>query len=144
MTHQKTDLPKDLDPYDIVVVGHSHQYKESWINHADGHRTLLLNPGSCGPRRFYQAITMSLLTVDEAGWAVARIEIPHEQKGSRLPASDMKLVIKMVVAETRRNRSVEEIARKCRLDPSLVEQIVRLYVTHPGVDVNGIMTKMGL
>ena len=144
MTHQKTDLPKDLNPYDIVVVGHSHQYKETWIDHADGHRTLLLNPGSCGPRRFYQAITMSLLTVDEAGWAVERIEIPHEQKGSRLLASDMKLIIKIVVAETRKNRSVEEIARKCRLDPSLVEQIVRLYVTHPGVDADGIMTKMGL
>ena len=37
-----------------------------------------------------------------------------------------------------------EIARKYKLDPSLVEQIVRLYVTHPGVDVDGIMTKMGM
>jgi len=27
---------------------------------------------------------------------------------------------------------------------SLVEQITRLYVTHPGVTVDGIMTKMGL
>ena len=73
-----------------------------------------------------------------------RIEIPHEPKGSRLPVSDMKSVIKTVVAETRKNRSVEDIARKHRLEPSLVEQVVRLYVTHPGVDEDGIMTKMGL
>ena len=144
MTHKKKDLPKDLRPYDIAVIGHSHQYRDTWIDHADGRRTLLLNPGSCGPRRFYQPVTLALLTVDEDGWVVKRIEIPHEQKGSRLPASDMKSVIKTVVSETRKNRSVEEIARKHRLEPSLVEQIVRLYVTHPGVDADGIMRKMGL
>jgi len=27
---------------------------------------------------------------------------------------------------------------------ALVEQIARLYVTHPGVDADGIMAKMGL
>ena len=30
------------------------------------------------------------------------------------------------------------------VDPALAEQIVRLHVTHPGVTVDGIMTKMGL
>ena len=39
---------------------------------------------------------------------------------------------------------MDSIARKHGLDPALVEQIVRLYVTHPGVTVDGIMTKMGL
>lgn len=39
---------------------------------------------------------------------------------------------------------LEQIAKKHKLDPELVEQIVRLYVTHPGVTVDGIMTKMGL
>lgn len=34
--------------------------------------------------------------------------------------------------------------RKHKLEISLVEQIVRLYATHPGVDADGIMTKMGL
>ena len=144
MTHKKNDLPKDLSPYDIAVIGHSHQYKETWINHADGHRTLILNPGSCGPRRLYQAITMTVLTVDEDGWIAERIEIPHGQRGSAVPASDLKSVIGIVVAETQKRKSVDEIARKHKLDRSLVEQIVRLYVTHPGVTVDGIMTKMGL
>jgi hypothetical protein len=40
--------------------------------------------------------------------------------------------------------SADSIAKKRDLDPALVEQIVRLYVTHPGVTVDGIMTKMGL
>ena len=144
MTHKKKDLPNDLSPFDIVVIGHSHQYSNTWKEHPDGRRTLILNPGSCGPRRYYQAITMAVLTVDEDGWIVKRIEIPHEEKGSRLSGSDMKSVIETVVAETQKRKSVEEIARKHKLEIKLVEQIVRLYVTHPGVTADGIMTKMGL
>ena len=144
MTHKKKDLPKDLSQYDIVMVGHSHQYSNTWIDHTDGHRTLILNPGSCGPRRFYQAITMALLSVDADGWVVKRIEIPHEQKGTMQKGSDLRTVIEAVVAETKKGKSVETISGKYKMDISLVEQIVRLYLTHPGVDADGIMTKMGL
>ena len=144
MTHKKKDLPKDLSPYDLVVVGHSHQYSETWKEWPDGRRTLILNPGSCGPRRFFQAITMALLAVDDGGWSVERVEIPHEQAETRMSAPDMRTVIEAVVSETKKSRSVEEIARKHRLETALVEQIVRLYVTHPGVTVEGIMAKMGL
>ena len=78
MTHKKKDLPKDLTPYDIVVIGHSHRYSDTWVNSGGVHRTLLLNPGSCGPRRFGQPITMAVLTVDSDGWIVKRVEIPHQ------------------------------------------------------------------
>ena len=37
-----------------------------------------------------------------------------------------------------------EIAEALRMDPDLTEQICRLYLTHPGMDADGIMTKMGL
>ena len=40
--------------------------------------------------------------------------------------------------------SREDIAKKNRIDRDLTEQIVRLYVTHPGVTTDGIMTKLGL
>ena len=40
--------------------------------------------------------------------------------------------------------SGDAIAKKHELDRDWVEQIVRLYVTHPGVTTDGIMTKMGL
>jgi hypothetical protein len=49
-----------------------------------------------------------------------------------------------VVHDTEKGLSVDSIAQKRGLDPTLVEQIVRLYVTHPGVTIDGIMTKMGL
>ena len=40
--------------------------------------------------------------------------------------------------------SVDAIVKKHGLDSALVKQIVWLYVTHPGVTVNGIITQMGL
>ena len=51
--------------------------------------------------------------------------------------------IEIVVKETQRNRSPEEIANKYGYDTALTEQIARLYLTHPGVTADGIMTKMG-
>ena len=60
MTHKKKDLPKDLLSYDLVIYGHSHRYEEAA---KDG--VLYLNPGSCGPRRFNQDITLAILEMDE-------------------------------------------------------------------------------
>ena len=144
MTHKKKDLPEDLAPYDMVIIGHSHQYADKWMDHPGGHRTLLLNPGSCGPRRFNQAITMAVLTIDDDGWSVQRMEIPHAKKETKPDSINLRKTIETVISETQKGRSVEKISQKYHLDPSVAEQIVRLYVTHPGVDADGIMTKMGL
>jgi hypothetical protein len=45
--------------------------------------------------------------------------------------------------DTRKGKSPAEIAEKYGLDHRMTEQIVRLFLTHPGVDADGIMTKMG-
>lgn len=140
MTHKKKDLPGDLSSYDLVVFGHSHKYEERRQG-----ETLLLNPGSCGPRRFHQAITMAIADVSDGNITVDHIDIPQQQV-SRLSQSgtaDLKKQIENVVKETRRNKSPEAIANKYGYDTSLTEQIARLYLTHPGVSTDGIMTKMG-
>ena len=87
---------------------------------------------------------MALLTVDDDGWVARRIEIPHEQQRTIPAGLDMKSVIEIVITETKKRKSVEQIALTHQLEVALVEQIVRLYVTHPGVTVDGIMTKMGM
>ena len=146
ITHKKKNLPKDLSAYDLVIYGHSHQYSESWLSvTAGGKRTLLLNPGSCGPRRFVQPITMAIMTIDDDGWIVKRIDIPHSAKETAPKAgADIRQQIELVVRETQRGKSPAEIADRYHMDAVLAEQIARLYVTHPGVTVDGIMTKMGL
>ena len=160
MTHKKKDIPAEVDA-DVVIYGHSHRYAQDYI---DG--TLYLNPGSCGPRRFNQAITMAVLTVPEDGLSkdnsaggssamksygitVERIDIPHAAKTtstsgvvcSRQVTAD--LIIK-IGSDLEKHRTVADIAARRNISMELTEQIVRLYVTHPGVTAEQIMSKMGL
>ena len=146
MAHKKKDLPGDLSAFDVVIFGHSHRYEEAWLPSAGGRRTLLLNPGSCGPRRFLQPITLAVMEITEDGWQVKRIEIPHapREAAPKPGTGDIRRQIEIVVKETQRGQTVAAIAQRYSLDPALVEQIARLYVTHPGVTADGIMTKMGL
>ncbi len=138
MAHKKKDLPKDLSMYDLVVCGHTHRYESTWINReafrsppgpsSDGiSQTLLLNPGSCGPRLLHQPITMAMVHVDDDGFT-----------------GNIRQQIELVIRETQKGRTTDQIAKKYGLDPKVTEQIARLYVTHPGVTADGIMTKMGL
>lgn len=172
MIHNKKMISEDLSDRDIIIFGHSHKYEEKQVG-----RQLWLNPGSCGPRRFAQPITMALLEVEDDGsFCVHKIDIPHEisrgadskrqkmQKGQeqsgqqiqnqsnqqlqqenveRIPAN-IRQIIDSVMKDTNRNRSVPEIAKRNGISQALAEQICRLYVTHPGVDADGIMRKMGL
>lgn len=74
MIHNKKQIPEDLGAYDLVIYGHSHKYEEK----EDGER-IWLNPGSCGPRRFRQPITMAVIEAVEWGkiGRVKKIEIEH-------------------------------------------------------------------
>lgn len=75
MVHNKKDVPKELTGVDVVVYGHSHKYAQE---EKDG--VLWLNPGSCGPRRFHQEITMAMLKIENGTIQVEKINIPHEVK----------------------------------------------------------------
>ncbi len=142
MTHKKKDLPADIEGYDLVVTGHTHRY-----DHKVKDGTVLFNPGSCGPRRFNQDITLATLTADDDGSIkeIQRIDIAHGKPAPALPADrDIKHDIELVIRDIGRGRTVSEIAKAHHMDKALAEQICRLYLTHPGVDADGIMTKMGL
>lgn len=79
MVHNKKYIPKNTDGIDIIVYGHSHKYEE---HYAGGQ--LLLNPGSCGPRRFTQPITFAVLTIeDDRSFHVEKIEIAQQGKGAK-------------------------------------------------------------
>ena len=75
LVHNRKELPEDLTGVDVVVFGHSHKYVQE---EKDG--ILWLNPGSCGPRRFHQEITMMTAEIIEGQLHVEKITIPHEVK----------------------------------------------------------------
>ena len=73
MVHNKKEVPADLSGVDVVVFGHSHKYVQEEKN-----GVLWLNPGSCGPRRFHQEITMMMAEVSGGTIQVEKVTIPHE------------------------------------------------------------------
>lgn len=73
MVHNKKDIPADLGGADVVVFGHSHKYSEERRG-----GMLWLNPGSCGPRRFHQEITLIRAEISSRNIQVEKILIPHE------------------------------------------------------------------
>ena len=75
MVHNRKEVPADLSGVDVVVFGHSHKYVQE---ERDG--ILWLNPGSCGPRRFHQEITMMLAELTDGKIQVEKVAIPHEAK----------------------------------------------------------------
>ena len=75
VVHNRKEVPADLSGVDAVVVGHSHKYAEE---ERDGR--LWLNPGSCGPRRFRQEITLMMAEAEDGTLRVEKITIPHEVK----------------------------------------------------------------
>lgn len=75
MVHNKKEVLADLSGLDVVVFGHSHKYVQE---KKDG--IWWLNPGSCGPRRFHQEITMMMAEVADGQIRVEKIDIPHEVK----------------------------------------------------------------
>ena len=73
MVHNRKELPADLSGVDVVVFGHSHKYVQE---ERDG--ILWLNPGSCGPRRFHQEITMMMAEITDGAVRVEKVLIPHQ------------------------------------------------------------------
>lgn len=153
MVHNKKMIPANLQDVDMIIYGHSHRYEEKNI---DG--IYYLNPGSCGPRRFTQPITLAVLTVENGEFEVKKTEIPHGQNvaygqkagnnnssadDSRLP-DNLREMIGEIIKEIGQGKSVSRIAEKHKISEELAEQICRLYLTHPGVDEEGILRKMGL
>ena len=145
MVHDKKEIPKDLTAYDIIVYGHSHKYEEK----TEGN-IIYLNPGSCGVRRFRLPVTMMVLTLfpEERRIEIEKIdclsESEEKEQLSVFPQKEMDRLIRKILKEMNAGKGVAEIAGKVRVDRELVEQICRIYTTHPGVDVDGILNRMDL
>lgn len=148
MIHNRKQIRRDLTDYDIVIYGHSHQYQEESQS-----RTRYLNPGSCGRRRFKLPLTMMILTLYPESHEIAtqRIDLPLAParptafpvgEPGELSEKDMHRLVKHVMRDMDAGRSVPDIAARNQADQALVEQICRMYATHPGVEVDGILDRL--
>ena len=142
------------------MYGHSHKYEERREGNC-----LFLNPGSCGPRRFSQPVTMAVVEAEEetGNLRVIRKDIVQEtqvsmDKKSVSKASEKKKAdggkglleavfsvdkLRLILRDVDKGKSVSEIAVKYGISKEMTEQICRLYLTHPGIDAAGVRDKMG-
>ena len=51
-------------------------------------------------------------------------------------------VIKGVIKDMNANRPVEQIAKRNGVEVQLVEDILQIYTTHPGIDMDGILDRL--
>lgn len=149
MIHNRREICRNLSDYDIVIYGHAHKYQED----REG-GIYYLNPGSCGRRRFRLPLTMMILTLYPGTHeiAVQRIDLPllpstpsaqsAEEPRQALSERDMHKLVKLVIRDMDAGRPVPDIAARTGADRALVEQICRMYATHPGVDVDGILDRL--
>lgn len=143
MVHNRKHRREDLEGVDLFIYGHSHKYEQKT---EEG--VCFLNPGSCGPRRFRLPVTMAILEVEESAgsWSVERVDLTagtgKDSPPRGLSEENLEQTVQSILRDMRAGRKVEAIARRLGLEREFVEQVCRIYVTHPGVDAQGIVSKM--
>lgn len=145
MVHNKKHIPKETGDYELVIFGHSHKYEERREGNC-----LFLNPGSCGPRRFSQPVTMAVVEVEAGKIRVIKKDIAlhgaeavHGKEIMTEKSFPMER-LDLILRDVDRGRSVSDIAARYGIPKEAAEQICRLYLTHPGIDAAGVKDKMGL
>lgn len=156
MVHNKKEIPAELTGYDLVVYGHSHKYEERQEGNC-----LYLNPGSCGPRRFSQPVTMAVIEVEERAekeavrtFRVMKKNIAQDAaasaqgKGVQGNTAEEKALtekeLRVFLLDVDKGRDVVWLAKKYGVLRETAEQICRLYLTHPGIDAAGVQEKMAM
>ena len=56
--------------------------------------------------------------------------------------AELDKVIKGVIKDMNANRPVEQIAKRNDIEKQLVEDILQIYTTHPGIDMDGILDRL--
>lgn len=144
MVHNRKHIKAGRNMADIIVYGHSHIYKEE---HTGG--ALYLNPGSCGPGRFRLAITMAVITLDEENHAFSVEKINCIKTGAKgkvqaTGQKDMYMLVKNVIKDMDAGKNISGIASRNGAQEELVEKICRIYSTHPGIDMDGILNRLDI
>ena len=144
IVHNKKQLTEDLSDQKVIIYGHTHKYHEEYKN-----GRLWLNPGCCGHRKPGQPITLAIIEIsDNSDITSKRIELAPttdsrtKQSGQNSLPGNIDTILKKAIKMIKSAQSVEEIAEKCRISNDLSEMICRMYLTHPGIDLDGMIRRL--
>ena len=135
--HNQGKISDDLAGISIIIYGHSHKYSlvekngQAWFN-----------PGCCGKRKPDQEVSFAILDISGPGeFEFQKRVIATAEQDSKLP-KDIDRIISKAMDLTDRGKTYKEIAKKLKISEELAESICRMYLTHPGVDVAGIIQRI--
>lgn len=141
--HNRRQIQEDVSDKDIVIYGHSHKYSEEYKENV-----CYFNPGSCGPRRFHQEITMAILTIDEEDkrFSFEKVDCSPQlmTDSTKPPDKDMAKLIGRIMKQMDAGKPVDEIVKRNRIDEKLANQILQIYTTHQGIDVQGVLDRLDI
>lgn len=90
--------------------------------------------------------------ISEEGKAAGVHEEPAVRTGQRgaakapgeikIPEQNMYRLVRQIMKDVDAGRRIAEIAARNHIDERFAEQVCRMYLTHPGVDVDGILDRM--
>ena len=135
--HNKGKIHDNLEGVSIIIYGHSHKYSQV---EKDGQ--VWFNPGCCGKRKPEQEVSFALLEISgPEEFEFRKIMVDNSGQGSKLP-KDIDRIISRAMTMTDKGKTYKEIAMKLKISENLAESICRMYLTHPGVDVAGILQRI--
>jgi len=135
--HNKGKIREEIDDVSVIIYGHTHKYS---LVEKDGQ--VWFNPGCCGKRKPEQEVSFALLEISGSGqFEFRKRVIDNSGQDSRLP-KDIDRIISKAMDMTDKGKTHKEIAKKLKISEELAESICRMYLTHPGVDVTGILQRI--
>ena len=121
----------------IIIYGHSHKYS---LVDKDG--LIWFNPGCCGKRKPDQEVSFALLEISGPGEFEFRKRVINSAGQTPKLPKDIDRIISKAMDMTDKGKSHKDIAKKLKISEELAESICRMYLTHPGVDVAGILQRI--
>ena len=135
--HNKGKISEDVGDADIIIFGHTHKYS---LVEKDGQ--IWFNSGCCGKRKKDQEVSFAILEIrGKKDFDFKKVAIGNNKETEKLPKNIDK-IISNAMKLTDKGKGFEEIARSCKISEELAESICRMYLTHPGVDVAGILQRI--
>jgi len=146
MTHRPQDATRYMNrDHDIVIHGHTHCYRNETVG-----GILYLNPGSVSEPRDGEKGYLEL-TIDKNGYRAEHVPLSRIKTGSvnikslcNSSVSDLYATVKSVIKLTDSGKDIDTVSSRLGLPYDVTEHLVRLYLTHPGIDADGIIGKLGV
>ena len=135
--HNKGKIDDFIMDLPIIIYGHSHKYSM-----VEKNGQIWFNPGCCGKRKADQEVSYAILEIRGKGdFSFEKKIVRTESSTSALP-KNIDSIISKTMKLSDKGASHKEIAAKLKISEDLAEQICRMYFTHPGVDVAGILQRI--